>query len=371
MTEQLLDRTDIRATLQKMGDKGVPQRVRAHRLHHSGPLGSRPGGMLNRSGVQVVTPDSLRPRILRKLIRREQPEPAPFLRRIGILHRKCIRRSSSRPSKKRNSKGEFPISTSKAAPSFVSSRLRVRPWFDMPEASSDWSSGTFAENMKCIAIIILLSYTMYAQADIDAGIRAYNQGNYDTALKEFTAAAEAKDPMGIHLLASLYYQGHGVDKNLDRAVELFTAAAEKGYRGSQANLGLMYQNGDGVKRDIEKAIAYYTVAGKQGDLQSAFNLGQIYRKGDGVEVDHARAAAYYKFAAERGHVPAVNEYGLLFAQGHGVEVDYVEAYGWMSFAAKAGDGQAAKNLAQLKQILGTKLAEGSKRAAEIEASIKR
>ena len=131
MTEQLLDRTDIRATLQKMGDKGVPQRVRAHRLHHSGPLGSRPGGMLNRSGVQVVTPDSLRPRILRKLIRREQPEPAPFLRRIGILHRKCIRRSSSRPSKKRNSKGEFPISTSKAAPSFVSSRLRVRPWFDI------------------------------------------------------------------------------------------------------------------------------------------------------------------------------------------------------------------------------------------------
>jgi TPR repeat protein len=83
-----------------------------------------------------------------------------------------------------------------------------------------------------------------------------------------------------------------------------------------------------------------------------------------------RAVAYYKFASERGYIPAVNEYGLLFAQGSGVELDYVEAYGWVSYAAKSGDAQAKKNLAQLTEILGEKLAKGAERAAKIEALIK-
>lgn len=227
------------------------------------------------------------------------------------------------------------------------------------------------QTMNRIALILFLSLTMHVHADLESGIRAYNQGDYETARKEFAAAAAVKDAQGVHLLASLYYQGHGVEKNLDRAVELFAAAAEKGYRASQANLGLMYQKGDGVERDISKAISFYTAAGRQGDLQSTFNLGQIYRKGDGVEIDQKRAAVYYKYSAERGHIPAVNEYGLLFAQGHGVELDHVEAFGWMAFAAKAGDGQAAKNLAQLKQILGDRAADGLKRAAEIEAAIKK
>ena len=167
--------------------------------------------------------------------------------------------------------------------------------------------------MKRLATIIPLSLTMYAHADLQTGIAAYNSGDYETARRELQAAADAKDPMGRHLMASLYYQGHGVDKDLSRAVALFAAAAEKGYRPSQANLGLMYQKGDGVERDMDKSIAYFAAASKQGDLQSAFLLGQIYRKGDGVQADQAKAAAYYREAAERGHVPAANEYGLLFA----------------------------------------------------------
>ncbi|MDB6135398.1 MAG: sel1 repeat family protein [Verrucomicrobiales bacterium] len=52
-------------------------------------------------------------------------------------------------------------------------------------------------------------------------------------------------------------------------------------------------------------------------------------------------------------------------------MDYVKAFGWMSFAAKAGDRQAAKNLAQLRQISGDRAGDGLKRAAEIEAAIKK
>lgn len=226
-------------------------------------------------------------------------------------------------------------------------------------------------NWKTLFPLIALCSLMDVHADLNEGIRAYYEKDYDTARKEFEAAAKAGGVAGTHMMASLYYQGYGVEKDLKEAVRLYTEAAGKGYRASQANLGLMYHNGDGVERDIKKAIEYYTAAGKQGDLQSAYNLGQIFRKGDGVEKNFTKAAGYYKFAAEYGHVPAVNEYGLLYAQGQGVELNYVESYGWMAYAAKSGDGQAKKNLAQLEQILGDKIDLAKKRAAEVEALIKK
>lgn len=110
--------------------------------------------------------------------------------------------------------------------------------------------------MRRLSIIFTLVLVMTSNADIESGIRAYHQGDYETARKEFSAAAESKDPKGIHLLASLYYQGHGVPKDLDRAVALFKESAEKGYRASQANLGLMYQADSGS----ESISEYFSIA---------------------------------------------------------------------------------------------------------------
>ncbi|HSJ00927.1 MAG: tetratricopeptide repeat protein [Verrucomicrobium sp.] len=222
--------------------------------------------------------------------------------------------------------------------------------------------------MKLVAIV-LVCFVASAYADVATGIAAYNQGDYVTARKEFTTAAVAKDPEGMHLLASLYYQGHGVEKDLERAVLFFTAAADKGYRASQANLGIMYQSGDGVTKDIEKAVAYYAAAGKQGDLQSLYNLGQIYRKGLDVRQDRTKAAEYYKVAAERGHVPSAIEYGLLHAQGQGVDLSYEEAYAWMAYAAKTGSAPAQKNLNQLKRLLNRELPKAEERARQVEELI--
>jgi TPR repeat protein len=124
--------------------------------------------------------------------------------------------------------------------------------------------------------VLLISLSTYAS--VDEGIAAYNEGNYATALEHFKEAAERGDPAGKHLLASLYYQGHGVAKDVQRAVALFTEAADAGFRPSQANLALMYSVGDGVQRDPAKAVAYGMRAAEAGDVQSQFNLGQAYRR---------------------------------------------------------------------------------------------
>ena len=219
--------------------------------------------------------------------------------------------------------------------------------------------------------ISMFCWSGLACADLKSGIVAYNAGDYATAKKEFSAGADAKEPMGLHLLGSLYYQGHGVEKDMKRAIELFTAAAELGWRPSQTNLGIIYQAGDGVKRDIIKAMEYYMAAGKQGDLQATFHLGHIFLKGDGVKPDYAKALDYYRLAVQQGYLPAVHEYGIMFANGHGVEKNAVEAYGWIAYVAATGDENAKKNLAKLESALGDDLDKAQHRADEISTEINR
>ncbi len=223
--------------------------------------------------------------------------------------------------------------------------------------------------MKRLVALVLFLTVLTARADLANGIRAYNEGDEATAYREFNAAAEKGDAMGLHLLASLYYTGRGVKQDRVRAAELFTQAAAKGYRASQANLGLMYQKGDGVPKDMAKAISYFDAAAQQGDMKASFQLGQIYRKGEGVPVDLAKAAHYYKSGAERGDLPSANEYGLLFADGPGHK-DYVEAYAWLSYVAKSGNQDTAQDLAQLEKLLGDKIGEAETRARAVEKLIR-
>ena len=209
-------------------------------------------------------------------------------------------------------------------------------------------------------------------ADINSGIEAYNNGNYSVAYTEFENASQSGDAFGHHLLASLYYQGHGVEKSVPKAVALFERAASQGYAPSHANLGLMYHSGDGVEPNSEKALFHYSEAAKNGDFQSSFNLGQIFRKGwHDVAPSYEKAVSYYRFGAEYGHVPSVNEYALMFAQGQGVPNDFAESYAWMQYAAERGNPSAVKNLAQLLEILKDqgKVKQAVSRAEAVNAQI--
>lgn len=220
---------------------------------------------------------------------------------------------------------------------------------------------------RILAITIGLMITTTSEASVDDGIRAYNNGNYASARKEFEAAAKKGDPAGKHLLASLYYQGHGVGKDLKKAVELFSDAANSGYPPSLANLGLMYSLGDGVPKDMKKAIEFAQRAADSGDTQSQFNLAQAYRRGVDVPQDNSKAAYWYKKAAEAGSLSAQNEYGLLFAQGQGVPLDYVQAYAWIDMPANAGSPQSIKNRAQLETILSPEQLQQAKKLAAVYA----
>ena len=56
-----------------------------------------------------------------------------------------------------------------------------------------------------------------AAADFEAGVRAYEMGDYERAMQEWLPLAEAGDPGAQSNVAVLYVRGLGVDPDFGRA----------------------------------------------------------------------------------------------------------------------------------------------------------
>lgn len=143
--------------------------------------------------------------------------------------------------------------------------------------------------------------------DYDAGVAAYNKGDYAAALKQFRPLATKGDVRAQHYL------------------------------------GIMYTQGLGVPKDYVKAVKWLELAAKAGHIPSAYNLGFRYLKGDGVRQDPKTAAVWIRRAAETGMGPAQHTLGLLYARGDGVDQDLVQAYFWFTLSAEKNNEFAAKD----------------------------
>jgi len=117
--------------------------------------------------------------------------------------------------------------------------------------------------MKIIRVMVLpLLLAVHGQAagGINSGAAAYNQGDYDAALR------------------------------------VWRPLAEQGNDGAQFDLGFMYDNGYGVPLDYQEAIAWYRRAADQGNDRAQYNLGHMYDKGDGVPRDYVQDHMWYDIA---------------------------------------------------------------------------
>ncbi len=117
--------------------------------------------------------------------------------------------------------------------------------------------------MKRLFVIALLLPLLAAPAlasDFRAGLRAYNLGDYRSAVRHWLPLAENHDAKAQSGLAFLYYKGLGVP--LDRAIaaKWFRAAARQGSPYSQMFLGTMHYYGDGVPRDNTLAYMWCDLA---------------------------------------------------------------------------------------------------------------
>jgi TPR repeat protein len=113
--------------------------------------------------------------------------------------------------------------------------------------------------------VFVFLLTPLAHADFQAGLDAYDRGDYTTAVKEWQPLAEAGNGEAQTKLASLYFQGLGVPQDYAKAAHWFQLAADQGNAVGQGSLGSMYFLGTGVPQDYIQAHMWLNLAAAQGN----------------------------------------------------------------------------------------------------------
>jgi uncharacterized protein len=197
------------------------------------------------------------------------------------------------------------------------------------------------------AFVIGIFVVTGARADFEAGVRAYDAGDYAAAIVEWRPLAEqghleAQFGMGI-----IYENGRGIGRDYNEAAKWYTAAAEGGHPGAQFNLGNMYQQGLGVEKDPSKAVYWWTLAAAQGLSEAQLNLGIAYHRGNGVAPDQDEALIWFVRSAEAGNAMGQFSAGYAYETGLGTEPDRAVARRYYTQAAEAGVQQATTRLAEM------------------------
>ncbi len=156
-----------------------------------------------------------------------------------------------------------------------------------------------------IALVLSIgSLGVPAWADYNAGMDAYNRGDYPTALREFTPPAKQGVAEAQHMLGVLYENGQGVLQDFARARQWYEKAAAQGNAEAQYNLGVMYDYGYGAPQDYQQARQWYEKAAAQGLAVVPYNLGVLYHHGYGGPQDFVQAHKWYNLAAANGEKKA-------------------------------------------------------------------
>ena len=206
--------------------------------------------------------------------------------------------------------------------------------------------------MKNLHVLLMVSLLTCAGGvaiaqDYDAGLKAAQAGDFQTALKEWKLLADQGHAYAQYNLGLMYASGEGVPEDDAEAAGWFRLAADQGDADAQFFLGLMYADGEGVVEDDAEAARWFRLAADQGDADAQFFLGLMYADGEGVVEDDAEAARYadgegvvavrwLRLAADQGVADAQHNLGVMYANGEGVLQDNVTAHMWFNIAGANG-----------------------------------
>lgn len=148
-------------------------------------------------------------------------------------------------------------------------------------------------------------------ADFSTGMKAYEDEDYEEALKWLIKAAEKGHTNAQFHLGIMYDKGQGMEKpNHQEAVKWYIEAAKKDHTDAQNNLGVIYWEGreGDVPQDYKKAFRFLFVAGKKGDALAQNNLAIMYDEGKGVERNFRKADRLWLLAAQQGDTTAMENF---------------------------------------------------------------
>ena len=202
------------------------------------------------------------------------------------------------------------------------------------------------------------------EEDFQAGMEAYSQRDYKTALDKWRPLAEDGNSSAQVNLGVMYYEGLGVPRDYEEALKWYKMAALKGHAEAEYNLGLAYAQGRGTPADQREALRFYRQSAERGYLPAQMMLAKMYYEGQGVAVNHAEAARWYRQAAYQGFPIAQYMLGTLYATGQGVGKDLVQAHLWLTLAGSQGNEAARQNALRTRDLLAEQMTPAQIQEAE-------
>jgi TPR repeat protein len=110
------------------------------------------------------------------------------------------------------------------------------------------------------------------KATFDAGLKAYDAGNFAEAYKTWSTIKEV-DLAALRNVAVMLRTGKGVEKNPQAAQALMQQAAEAGLFTAQADLGDMLLKGEAGPPNPKAAAQWLAMAALAGHPTADFELG--------------------------------------------------------------------------------------------------
>lgn len=143
-------------------------------------------------------------------------------------------------------------------------------------------------HLVCVALLLVGSASA---ADFDAGLAAFEKGDYAAAVKEWQPLADEGHQLAQFNLALLYHDGRGVPQDYRSAFRWFERAANQGYSRAQLNLGAMYGVGKGVKRDYAEAYKWLSLCAASGLESCVAQRDLVAKKLSGGKLSQAQQKA--------------------------------------------------------------------------------
>lgn len=167
-------------------------------------------------------------------------------------------------------------------------------------------SKKYANVMFVSVVMVGLSACALSAQPYEEGMKAYEKGDYQSALKEFQQAAREGNVNGQYSLGLMYQDGIGVEQDLEQAQKYFAQAAKQGSKQAKTHLVEIHKQQYRQameayeKGNYKKALQLFKRLAEQGMVDAQYNLGLVYQDGLFGEVNKTLAKQYFEQAAQQG-----------------------------------------------------------------------
>ncbi|GEP01090.1 tetratricopeptide repeat protein [Methylobacterium haplocladii] len=257
-------------------------------------------------------------------------------------------------------------------------RLRVKIACGLAAAGLMLLAGYPAESLDATARTPVPDSSYRSAKDaLRSGVRDYNAGDKQGAVRALEYAADQGQTLALWKLGRMYADGDGVPHDDLKAFEYFSRIAddnddkpEAGNSGVVASaftaLGTYFLDGikgTYVRANPERAYEMFNYAASFGDPNAQYNLARLYLDGTGTEQDPRKAARWFNLAAEKGHKPAQALLGDLLFNGVGVPRQTVRGLTWLALARDGAQSRSDEWIVDLYDKAWTAASEADRAEA--------